>query len=144
MRKIFTLFIAALCCAGLANATEGALPGAFTINKYGDKIQFSQGNLRYNIGTGEWRFAENQYDAIGMINNNVFHDYYTGEIDLFGYGTGNNPTNISGTTADYKEFVDWGTNAISNGENIPYIYITPDHGVQSGQLRRRPHQRPCI
>ena len=124
MRKIFTLFIAALCCAGLANATEGALPGAFTINKYGDKIQFSQGNLRYNIGTGEWRFAENQYDAIGMINNNVFHDYYTGEIDLFGYGTGNNPTNISGTTADYKEFVDWGTNAISNGENIPYIYRT--------------------
>ena len=66
--RIFTLFITVLCCAGLANATEGALPGGFTINANGDKIQFSKGNLQYNamLGThatadgtaqGTWRFA---------------------------------------------------------------------------------------
>ena len=71
MRKFLLLFVA-LCCAGLANATEGALQGAFTINKYGDQVVFSKGNLQFNAakgthscvdGTtakGTWRFAERQ------------------------------------------------------------------------------------
>lgn len=111
MRKIFTLFIAALCCAGLANATEGALPGGFTINKYGDQVVFSKGNLQFNAakgthscvdGTtakGTWRFAERQYDFVGdatigsvyeggnKCNNLLVDENYNGWIDNFGWGT---------------------------------------------------------
>lgn len=111
MRKIFTLFIAALCCVGLANATEGALPGAFTINKYGDQVVFSKGNLQFNAakgthscvdGTtakGTWRFAERQYDFVGdatigsvyeggnKCNNLLVDENYNGWIDNFGWGT---------------------------------------------------------
>lgn len=39
---------------------------------------------------------------------------YTGWIDLFGWGTGNNPTAWS-FSDDYSHFVDWGVNAIAGG-----------------------------
>ena len=116
MRKIFTLFIATLCCAGLANATEGALPGAFTINANGDKIQFSQGNLQYQASTDTWRFAINQWDTIGADNANI-SETYSGWIDLFGWGTGGNPTKSTKDDNQYLTFIDWGENAISNGGN---------------------------
>lgn len=111
MRKFFTLLCAALCCAGLANATEGALHGAFTINKYGDQVVFSKGNLQFNAargthscvdGTtakGTWRFAERQYDFVGdatigsvyeggnKCNNLLVDENYNGWIDNFGWGT---------------------------------------------------------
>ncbi|MBR1877504.1 MAG: hypothetical protein IJ814_00710 [Paludibacteraceae bacterium] len=59
---------------------------AFTINSNGDQVFFSQGNLRYQASTNTWRFAENQYDAIGSANSNAAADY-DGWIDLFGWGT---------------------------------------------------------
>ena len=96
---------------------EGALPGLFTINEYGDQVRFSMGNLQYQASTNTWRFAENQYDFVGADNLNISATY-SGWIDLFGWGTANNPTLTSTNTADYgTTFVDWGTNAISNGGN---------------------------
>ncbi|MBR1877797.1 MAG: hypothetical protein IJ814_02200 [Paludibacteraceae bacterium] len=59
---------------------------AFTINSNGDQVFFSQGNLRYQASTNTWRFAENQYDAIGSANANA-SNIYEGWIDLFGWGT---------------------------------------------------------
>ena len=123
MRKIFTLFIAALCCATMVNATEGALPGAFTINANGDKIQFSQGNLQYRASDNLWRFAENQWDIIGDGNTNISATY-NGFIDLFGWGTGEAPT-TAGKTDGYPYFSDWGINCISNGGNHANLWRTP-------------------
>ncbi len=62
MRKLFTLFAAAIVAATMY-ATEGALPGAFTINKDGDKIQFAQGNLQYQESTEEYYLADEQWKA---------------------------------------------------------------------------------
>ena len=133
MRKIFTLFIATLCCASMF-ATEGALSGKFTINAQGDKIQFSKGNLQYQASTATWRFAENQYDYVGdsghgnvtvgimPSDNNQISDTYTGWIDLFGYATGNNPILHTNSYYDYDSGIDWGYNAISNGGNTPEIW----------------------
>lgn len=115
MKKIL-LFIAALCCAGMMNATEGALSGAFTINAQGDKVHFSQGNLQYQASTNTWRFAEHQYDTIGAGNVNISASC-SGWIDLFGWGAGNNPTLASTDDNDYQTFIDWGVNKISNGGN---------------------------
>ena len=95
------------------NAVDGALPGKFSVSA-SRKVQFSQGNLQYCARTNTWRFAINQYDTIGMGNENISASY-TGWIDLFGWGTGNNPTNTSDNEEDYQEFIDWGINKIANG-----------------------------
>ncbi len=98
---------------------EGALPGMFTVgvvNGETVKVRFSQGNLQYQASTNTWRFAENQYDYVGADNSNI-NATYSGWIDLFGWGTGSNPTLSSTNYSDYDTFVDWGSNAISNGGN---------------------------
>lgn len=94
---------------------DGALPGAFSVSAT-HQVHFSQGNLQYRASTNTWRFAENQYDYVGSANSNISSNY-SGWIDHFGWGTGNNPTLASTNNSDYNSFVDWGTNAISNGGN---------------------------
>lgn len=122
---------------------DGKLPGKFSIAE-GRQIQFSQGNLQYQASTDTWRFAEHQWDVVGSgkggdgsseankvtgtidgsNNSRIGRAYYQGWIDLFGWGTGNNPTQKSTNDADYSTFTDWGTNAISNGGNQPNQWRT--------------------
>ena len=130
------------------NATDlmfcpiGSKGGLFTINADGDQVWFSQGNLQYQASTDTWRFAENQYDYVGQVGENTYgcdgnvyengvrsrNDYidiaYSGWIDLFGWGTGSNPTLHTANYVDYTNFVDWGVNAISNGGNADNIWRT--------------------
>lgn len=112
----------------------GALPGLFTINENGDQVRFSQGNLQYTtLGTHEgalgsnmlgiWRFAPEQYEYVGEDNANI-SDTYSKWIDLFGWGTGNNPTLHSEDYNDYQTFVDWGENVVSNGGNQSNVWRT--------------------
>ena len=121
MRKIFTLFAALLGCT-MMYAVEGGLVKKFTVDD-GKQVIFSQGNLQYQASTGTWRFAENQYDTIGAGNANIGAGY-DGWIDLFGWGTGNNPTQASNELDDYANFTDWGINAISNGGNQTNFWRT--------------------
>ena len=92
------------------------LEGVFSVAE--DKqVQFSRGNLQYQASTDTWRFAERQWDVIGNQNENISSSY-DGWIDLFGWGTGNNPTLASKHNFNYPRFVDWGLNTITNsGEN---------------------------
>lgn len=53
---------------------------------------------------------------MGAANSNISATY-SGWIDLFGWGTGSNPTLSSTDYNDYGTFVNWGDNAISNGGN---------------------------
>lgn len=67
--------------------------GGFVVNEAGDRVYFSQGNLRYQRTDRAWSFAENQYDYIG--DGNTWTDPYAGPVlvDLFGWGTsGWNPS----------------------------------------------------
>ena len=95
---------------------QGAINGLFTINAYGDQAYFSQGNLQYQASTSTWRFANNQFEYIGESNSNI-SPTYDGWIDLFGWGTRNNPTQTSTNDSDYPSFQEWGTARISNGGN---------------------------
>lgn len=124
MRKILLSFLAALCCAVTINATEGALRGKFSISST-EQIQFSKGNLQYQASTDTWRFAENQWDTIGIANKNI-SESYDGWIDLFGFSTGNKPTERSQYYDNYETTFnhDWGANAISNGGNEPNHWRT--------------------
>ena len=109
----------------------GAIYGKFSVGA-GRQVYFSQGNLQYQASTETWRFAERQCDFVGDYSlGNVYTHYeddekcdnanidanYTGWIDLFGWGTGDNPTEYDEDDDVYSEFTDWGTKPIINGGN---------------------------
>ena len=104
------------------NTIEKHLSGYFSIGN-GKTVKFSSGNLQYRASDNTWRFANEQYDVIGNDNTNI-SDTYSGWIDLFGWGTGNNPTLSSTDENQYPTFVDWGINPIVNGGNQPNLWRT--------------------
>ncbi len=75
------------------------------------KVKFSLGNLQYHAASETWRFAEHQYDYVGNDNKNMSNNY-DGWIDLFGWGTGQNPTFADQDGKKYS-FSDWGANIVS-------------------------------
>ena len=86
------------------------------------QVTFSPGNLQYHPANNIWRFAEKQTDYIGDANGNI-SSTYDGWIDLFGWSTAENPTNISNDDADYPySFIDWGINKI--GSDAPNTWRT--------------------
>ena len=101
---------------------DGVLPGLFSVSAT-RQVRFSQGNLQYQASTNTWRFAEHQYDYVGSDNRSI-SSTYSGWIDLFGWGTGGNPTLSPSYPEGYGTFVDWGCNAISNGGNTTNLWRT--------------------
>ena len=106
-------------CGGEGD-TPSACIGVFSVGE-GKKVTFSKGNLQYHPANNEWRFAPSQLDYIGEANSNCSATY-NGWLDLFGWGTGDNPTNSSTDNNDYQSFVDWGKNQIGN--EIPNTWRT--------------------
>ncbi len=98
---------------GSNNTENTETAKGFTVED-GRQVIFSPGNLQYQARTKTWRFAENQYDYIGEANKNISSIAYDGWIDLFGWGTGSNPTERSGVSKDYSTFTDWGVNKIGD------------------------------
>lgn len=114
-------------------APTGAINGLFSVSE-NQQVYFSQGNLQYQASTETWRFAEKQWDYVGdetlgtvyengvKSDNSLISSTYDGWIDLFCWGTGNNPIN---EPYGYNlTFLDWGNNSISNGGNIAYQWFT--------------------
>ena len=138
MKKIFILALASLAmlsCTGGSGSKGGALSGKFSVS-VGTQVQFSQGNLQYQPSTKTWRFAQNQFEIIGSSNVRIAEDY-DGWIDLFGWGTGDNPTITITNNELYPNYTEWGNNVISNGgkdiqwrtltnEEWNYLFATRD------------------
>lgn len=97
------------------------LSGKFSVAD-GKQIQFSKGNLQYHCKNQAWHFAAEQTDYIGVDNSDKT-DAYDGWIDLFGWGTGNNPNWRTQNNSDYPTFVDWG---IKIGEPDEWRTLTAD------------------
>ena len=91
----------------------------------GKTVNFSPGNLQYHPANDEWRFAESQWDYIGAANSNC-SSTYNGWLDLFGWGTGDAPTQSSTSDSDYSTFVDWGRNKIGNDAPNTWRTLTND------------------
>lgn len=100
-----------------AEVPQGAAHGVFSVGN-SKKVYFAKGNLQYQASTGTWRFADNQWEIMGSSNASV-STTYSGWIDLFCWGTGNNPTNYSENKSDYSGFYDWGTYGMGNGWRTP-------------------------
>ena len=117
---------------------EGALHGMFSINRDGDKVFFSKGNLQYigSASTPYWKFADNQWTYLG--NHGQGSTATNVDRDLFGWGTSGynhgavcyQPWCTSQTNSEYYVYgqptnnlydqtgmADWGVNPISNGGN---------------------------
>ena len=131
---------------------DGALPGLFSVSAT-QQVYFSQGNLQYRASTNTWRFAEHQYDYVGTQTADVYGYHggnvsgsdnrsisstYSGWIDLFGWGTGDNPTLSSDNYGAYGTFVDWGSNPISNGGNTANQWRTLTQAEWEYLLNTRP------
>lgn len=132
------------CYSGGGNTIpDGIIEGKFSVSTT-QKVYFSQGNLQYKASTNTWRFAENQYDCVGIANNNI-SQYYNDWIDLFGWGTSGFPHGATcylpySTSQRYYDYYvygsssynlydqtglgDWGANPISNGGNQACIWRT--------------------
>ena len=132
MKKVVYLLI--LCFTILVGCeTIDLIPNtkyAFSVSEK-EKIVFAPGNLQYVVSEDKWQFAEDQLSYIGKRNfkNPTKIEMYSGwvsetdalgdTIDMFGWGTGNNPTLISQTSNDFESFVDWGKNKIgAYDENV--------------------------
>jgi uncharacterized protein (TIGR02145 family) len=131
---------------------DGSLPGLFSVSAT-QQVYFSQGNLQYQASTNTWRFAEHQYDYVGTQTADVYGYHggnvsgsdnrsisstYSGWIDLFGWGTGDNPTLSSDNYGAYGTFVDWGSNPISNGGNTANRWRTLTQAEWEYLLNTRP------
>ncbi len=93
--------------------------GIFSVGN-GKYVQFSTGNLQYEVGTNTWSFASEQYEVIGgdpytgsnNTNKGMNVPGYTGKLDLFAWSSdGKFGVNPSNTDDDYgyaaTDFVDW-------------------------------------
>lgn len=105
---------------GWTVVNEGALPGEFTVNANGGKVNFSMGNLQAStsdLGTNwKWSFANHQYVFIGnnAANNSIIGNgtvSTNGTVDLFGWSTAATEYGIhnSKSSAYTGDFVDWGS-----------------------------------
>ena len=75
---------------------------------------------------------------IGSANSHL-GSTYNGWIDVYSFGTGNNPIYISANNSDYSATVDWGVNAISNGGNVPNQWRTLSHSEWGYIFSGRPY-----
>ncbi len=114
--------------------------GIFSVSP-NDKVTFSKGNLQYHPKKNKWQFANNQYDYFGEANMNISSDY-NGWIDLFGWGTGNNPTKSANNSYGYETFVDWGVNQI--GDDAPNTWRTLTSAEWEYLLRNRPNAKNLL
>ena len=110
------------------------LPGKFTINGSGDKVQFAKGNLQYNKSTLTWSFMDHQYSTVETAGQDVGTDYADQDVvSLFGWGTSNQ------TIPNYgSAYQPWSTNTASlnygpSGTNsLTGTYADGDWGVNMG------------
>lgn len=123
---------------------DGASNALFSVST-SKQVRFSRGNLQFQASTATWRFAENQYDALG--NANAAISATNSEwVDLFGWGTSGwnsgatayEPWSVSTLFAHYYPGgaftnslagpyaeADWAWhNAIANGGNQPHLWRT--------------------
>ena len=109
-------------------AVNGCLPGKFSVSP-SDKVSFSQGNLLYQASGNRFRFHAKQYQIVGgEYYGSVFHDGirsrnedtskdYDGWIDLFAWGSANQPWARGDAAYSLTTYHEWGDKAIENGGN---------------------------
>lgn len=114
----------------------------FGIAKIKDSISMTRtGTLMGTLMYMTWRIASYQWDYIGNGNDSISKNTSCW-IDLFGWGTGKNPTLSSERSSEYNTFNDWGDNIVSsNPDDIPiwrfltreeWLYVFNERKTKTG------------
>ena len=104
-------------------APEGAISGKFSVSPT-LKVYFSQGNLQYQASTNTWRFAENQYDAVGGNN---------GSGNAAPYNTSSANHSPSASQTDWIDLFGWAASGITrDGVNAYQPYSTSTTSADYG------------
>ena len=88
------------------------------------KVLFSPGNLQCHKEKNLWRFAEHQYEYIGLDNANIVSNKAEW-LDLFGWGT-SYVLNYGTVATSYSRFVEWGQYIIGNEPSMTWRTLTKD------------------
>ena len=118
--------------------------GAFSISSY-NQVTFAPSNLVYNRVDNKWHLADNPWDVLGIKifaspsldyqnpSESIYNYMYISdvnmfarEIDVFGWGTGNNPTLVGEDYTDFPVFAEWGKNIIGNDHTKQWRTLTKD------------------
>ena len=113
-------------------SSSTAKPG-FSISS-SKRVYFASGNLQYHPYNNQWRIAPNPWDCIGEANSNISPNY-SGWIDLFGWGTGDNPTNSYTSSSYYSNFTDWGSKMGKGYRTLTkdeWVYVFDERSTSSG------------
>ncbi|MBQ0015386.1 MAG: hypothetical protein KBT04_00180, partial [Bacteroidales bacterium] len=92
---------------------EGGVSGLYEVET-GRYVSFAQGNLQYSASSDQWRFAEHQYDFIGLPNANISENY-NGWIDLFGWATSGYHNVADYTNVSYQP---WASNNVTISDEL--------------------------
>ena len=113
----------------LSEIKANVINGKFSVAA--DKqVNFSQGNLQYQASSTTWQFAANQYDIIGVGNDNA-SSTYIGWIDLFGWGTtGFQDTRAHAHQINYMPY-STSNSIVSGGSGINEYGYGPDYDVNN-------------
>ena len=105
--RLFLLSAVAMLLMTACEKQMEVYPRCFSVSET-TQVYFAPGNLQYNGALKKYSFASKQHETIGASNNQI-SPTYGGTIDLFGWGTGDEPMKNSTLGTDYTTFVDWGS-----------------------------------
>jgi hypothetical protein len=105
--RLFLISAVALLALTACQKEMEVYPRCFSVSET-TQVFFSPGNLKYSSSLQKYSFHANQYDYIGAANRPDWPSY-NGDIDLFGWGTGDDPMKRSSDAADYANYVEWGS-----------------------------------
>ena len=130
-RLILISALAMMAMAACQKEMMEVYPRCFSVSET-KQVFFSPGNLQYDGTLKKFSFASSQMSIIGGANRNISATY-EGKIDLFGWGTGDNPMNNSMMGTDYATFVDWGSKMDEAG------WRTLSHEEWNYLIQKRPN-----
>ena len=112
MKKIVLNYAKVALLVALAVVVSGCkkdpVAGGFSVAP-GKQVTFAKANLQYNIALNKWEFLSQPNYYVGGANSSIKDTTYGGGLDLFGWGTGDNPRKYSDKEEDYQTFTDWGS-----------------------------------
>ena len=112
--------------------------GPFSVSS-SQRVNFSQGNLKYTKSTGKFEFMTNQYDMV-ETNGDVGTDYASQDvISLFGWATSNINTPVANTyyypyETDDSDGAKYGSGITSGDVNWATAHANYDWGENTGDL----------
>ena len=112
-----TLIVALLAGLTASCKKEVMVEGGFSVAE-GRQVKFATGNLMYDKLQKKFSIASDPTLVVGDVNTEIANPNALVTIDLFGWGTGDDPLRISTNNADYTTYTEWGSKVGGNWRTL--------------------------